>query len=84
MDTIHRPTHYAQFWPEPITVINAWGLNFNKGNALKYIARAGHKNDEVEDLKKAIRYLEIELECVGRRKMLAEGDDPRFVWEEGL
>jgi len=80
-DAVFRPNHYAQFWPEPITVINAWSLNFNKGNAVKYIARAGHKDAEEQDLKKAIRYLEIELECIKRRK--ANGD-AKQIWGETL
>lgn len=80
-DPVFRPNHYAQFWPEPITVINSWNLNFNKGNAVKYIARAGHKDAEEQDLKKAIRYLEIELECIRRRK--ANGE-PKEIWGDTL
>ncbi len=47
--------------------INVWdfirdqGLNFHLGNAIKYIARAGHKDSKIEDLEKAIHYLENEL-----------------------
>ena len=36
-------------------------LNFHLGNAIKYICRAGYKNSKIEDLKKAIHYLENEL-----------------------
>lgn len=74
-DAVFRPAHYARLFPEPITVINAWGLGFNLGNAVKYIARAGHKDDREQDLRKAIRYLEIELECERRRKAAAAGAD---------
>ena len=47
--------------------INVWdfirdqGLNFHLGNAVKYIARAGHKDTKIQDLEKAIHYLENEL-----------------------
>ena len=47
--------------------INVWdfirdqGLNFHLGNAIKYIARAGHKDSKIQDLEKAIHYLENEL-----------------------
>ena len=48
--------------------INVWdfirdqGLNFHLGNAIKYIARAGHKTkSKIEDIEKAIHYLENEL-----------------------
>ena len=30
-------------------------MNFNKGNAVKYITRSGFKSDEIEDLEKAAR-----------------------------
>ena len=36
-------------------------LNFHLGNAVKYICRAGHKHSKIEDLEKAIHYLENEL-----------------------
>ena len=38
------------------------GLNFHLGNAIKYICRAGHKDSKREDLRKAIHYLQNELE----------------------
>ena len=40
-------------------MIEAWGLGFHTGNAVKYIARAGKKDPstEIEDLKKAYWYL---------------------------
>jgi hypothetical protein len=45
-------------------VIQAWDLNFCLGNVVKYIARAGRKdgNTKEKDLKKAIQYIEFELE----------------------
>lgn len=62
VDNVSHPAHYCYGKYEPKDVIRDWGLNFNKGNALKYIARAGKKNDEIEDLQKAIQYLEFEIE----------------------
>lgn len=41
-----------------------YGLNFNRGNVLKYITRAGRKEDEVKDLEKAMDYLQREIEIV--------------------
>tara|TARA_B100001113_G_scaffold163833_1_gene134028 strand:+ start:1794 stop:2081 length:288 start_codon:yes stop_codon:yes gene_type:complete len=37
-------------------------LNFHLGNAIKYICRADHKHDDIEDLSKAIHYLANEIE----------------------
>lgn len=50
---------------EAIKVIEAWGLNFNLGTALKYIARDGKKSEgerlSIADLKKARWYLDREI-----------------------
>lgn len=61
------PTHYTRLDPEPIDVIEAWELNFRLANALKYIARAGFKGERESDLRKAIWYLNRELETGGER-----------------
>lgn len=58
-DPINHPPHYGgDTTYETIKVIEAWGLDFCLGNAVKYISRAGKKRDELEDLKKARFYLE--------------------------
>lgn len=59
-DAVNHPVHYggADDTYEAIKVIEAWGLNFHLGNAVKYIARAGKKGDALEDLKKARWYLD--------------------------
>ncbi len=43
-------------------MIRDWGLNFNLGNTVKYVARAGRKDDILQDLKKARQYLDFEIE----------------------
>lgn len=57
-------TKYYQLTPEPIEVIQGWGLDFCLGNVIKYVARAGHKEGESrdKDLHKAMNYLRMELE----------------------
>lgn len=63
MDVIKNPKHYCDGRKhEPKDVIRDWGLNFNLGNTVKYIARAGRKDDIVQDLKKARQYLDFEIE----------------------
>ena len=44
-----------------IDVCKDYSLNFNKGNILKYIARAGKKDNELQDLHKALDYLQREI-----------------------
>jgi len=61
-DPINHPSHYTHGDIEPIDAIEAWQLGFCLGNVVKYIARAGHKGDRLEDLKKARWYLEREIE----------------------
>lgn len=57
-----RPDHYHRNTPyEVIPVIRAWGLNFLRGNIIKYVARAHLKGQELEDLKKAREYLDREI-----------------------
>lgn len=61
-NAVNNPAHYGgkDNNYEAIKVIDAWELGFSLGNAVKYISRAGKKNPdkEVEDLKKAIWYIE--------------------------
>lgn len=64
-DRIDHPPHYGGDVPyEPIKVIEAWGLGFHLGNAVKYIARAGKKpgSDAAEDLRKAAWYISREAD----------------------
>lgn len=57
-DKVNHPSHYNKGIYEVINVIEDWNLGFNLGNAVKYIARANHKGNKVEDLKKAAWYLD--------------------------
>lgn len=68
-DPINSPSHYAEGRKyEPIDVIADWELNYRLGNACKYISRAGRKNCAVEDLKKAVFYLNREIESLEAAK----------------
>lgn len=69
MDMVNHPKHYsADREYEPIDVINDWGLNFNLGNAVKYISRAGRKEDAIEDLLKAKFYIEYEIKKLSEKE----------------
>ena len=60
-----RPDYYnPDSSYEPRRVIKAWGLDWNLGNALKYIARCGKKanNSKLIDLEKAMTYIGFEIE----------------------
>ena len=61
-DPVNHPSHYTEGRKyEPIKVIEDWKLDYCLGNALKYISRAGRKQDAVEDLKKAVWYIQREI-----------------------
>jgi hypothetical protein len=63
VDQVNHPTHYTSH-PSGIEAIQVTRhMNFNLGNAMKYIWRAGIKNDEkhIEDLQKAIFYINDEI-----------------------
>jgi hypothetical protein len=53
--------YYRRGSIEVWSFIRDQGLNFHLGNAIKYICRAGYKDSKIEDLKKAIHYLQNEL-----------------------
>ena len=63
-DLINSPPHYTPDDPtyETINVIEAWGLGYHLGNAVKYISRAGKKDSKAQDLRKAVWYLNREIE----------------------
>jgi hypothetical protein len=65
-EMVNHPSHYGgEDNPyEAIKVIDAWDLDkdFYLGNAVKYLSRAGKKDNVVQDLKKAIWYIEKKIE----------------------
>jgi len=61
-EMVVHPLHYTQGKHEVIDVIYDWQLNFALGSVLKYIARLDTKEKPIEDLKKAIQYLEFEIQ----------------------
>lgn len=63
LDVVNNPPHYTSSGIQPIEAIEAWGLGFNLGQVVKYVARAGKKDASklVEDLQKAEFYLKREI-----------------------
>ena len=53
----YGPQYYNRGSIEVWDFIRDQGLNYHLGNAIKYICRAGHKDDAISDLNKAIHYL---------------------------
>lgn len=61
MSAVDHPAHYNTGKIEVIDAIEDWALGFSLGNCVKYIARAEHKGRPIEDLKKALWYLNREI-----------------------
>lgn len=57
-DFIKKPAHYTYSDIEPWQVIEAWGLDYFLGNVVKYLSRYQRKGKPLEDIEKAIAYLE--------------------------
>lgn len=65
-DAVAHPAHYNSGKIEVYKFINDKNLNFNRGNAVKYLCRAGLKDSqkEIEDLQKAKQYIDFEIERI--------------------
>ena len=69
-DNVNHPSHYTDGNIEVMDFIEDKQLNFAKGNVIKYVSRAGKKdpNKELEDLKKAMWYLNREIERLSKEE----------------
>ena len=65
-DSVNHPSHYNKGKIEVWDFISDWKLNFDRGNAIKYICRAGSKDPEkeIQDLEKAIEYINHEIKML--------------------
>ena len=74
--------HYKKMGVEPWQVIESWPqaqqVGFYRGNALKYLMRAGSKDDPLQEIKKARHYLDRLIEVLG------ENSDTRILTVGGV
>lgn len=78
-ETVNHPPHYNSLpaicskCSHPIEAIDVVRhMDFNIGNAMKYLWRAGWKENTIEDLRKAIWYIEDEIKQLEREKASRE------------
>jgi len=65
-ETVNHPDHYNAH-PSGVECIDVVEhMTFNVGNAIKYLWRAGHKGDTVEDLRKARWYVDREIKRLSK------------------
>jgi len=73
-EQVVKPDHYqGKGGLQAIDVIEAFGLGFSLGNVIKYVLRAGKKEDRLQDLEKAMEYLKFEIE--NTRKIVKEVEE---------
>lgn len=63
-DPVNHPNHYNRGRIEVIEFMEDQALDLHRANALKYLCRAGAKDDEILDLKKAVWYLSRKIELL--------------------
>jgi len=83
---MESPSHYTRGSVEVWDFIRDQQLNYHLGNAIKYICRAGFKsnNTKAQDLKKAIHYLENELDNTTLQEPITFGSSdslPFSLWD---
>lgn len=61
-EMVNHPSHYQGNNLEVIDIIEDYNLGFSLGNAIKYILRADKKGARKQDLKKAIWYIQREID----------------------
>lgn len=75
-----QPTHYKAGKNDVIDFCNHHAINFNRGNVIKYVTRAGRKSakTELEDLQKALEYLKREIAFIEESNALNESCDEKL------
>ena len=70
-DPVNHPEHYTKHpsGVECITITRH--MSFNIGNAMKYLWRAGSKENHIQDLEKAIWYIQDEIKRVKEKKIIS-------------
>lgn len=82
-DPVNHPTHYTSH-PSGIEVIRITEhMGFCLGNAIKYILRADHKGNAEQDLKKAIWYINREIDKRERDAAKARQDEIAAMLRKG-
>lgn len=73
-DMVNRPPHYTDGGMEVIDFIEAKKLGYHLGNVVKYVTRAGKKEDAIQDLQKARWYLDRAISA--RHEAIINSDGP--------
>lgn len=79
-EMVNHPKHYNRGSIEAIEVIEDWNLYFSVGSAVKYIARLGAKDLELQELEKTRWYLErVNSNGIGSSVAVSKKFNPDIV-----
>jgi hypothetical protein len=67
-ERVNHPEHYNKGGIEVIEFIESWDLGFSEGNVVKYVTRHKHKENPIEDLKKAKWYLQRMIDNLEKKE----------------
>jgi hypothetical protein len=76
-DPVNHPPHYKMGGIEAIDVIEAYDLNFRLSNVIKYVLRHAYKGRPIEDLEKALFYLQRDIQK--KKEALTKADQSATV-----
>ncbi len=79
-DPVNRPDHYTSHQSGIECIQVTEHMNFNTGNAVKYLWRAGQKGDALTDLKKAAWYVNREIERIQKQPKDAPQQVHETIW----
>ncbi len=66
-DPVKKPAHYNFGKIEVIDFIEDQNFGYLLGNVIKYISRAPHKGEELQDLRKGLWYLQRHIKNLERK-----------------
>jgi hypothetical protein len=75
VDFVNHPPHYTTGKIEVIDFIEDKGLEYHEANVVKYVARAKHKGNRIQDLEKALWYLSRKIENLKSQTVTASPQD---------
>lgn len=81
-EQVNHPRHYNDSKIEVIDALEAWKLPPNLWNAVKYIARAPHKQDPLVDLRKAEWYTHREIQLLTWPDLTSKQAQAREIYEQ--
>ena len=67
-DMVNHPKHYTQGKLEVVEIIEDQKLCYHLGNVVKYVLRSPYKGRQLEDLRKAVWYLNRKIELIEKQK----------------